>query len=218
MTPTILYEDNHLLVVIKESGILSQSDITNNIDMLTILKNYLKTKYNKKGNVYLGLVHRLDKDVKGVMVFAKTSKCASRLSSRIRNHQVKKEYVCVCNGIFKEKTGSITSKLERKDYYTIVSPKGLTSTLNYKVICERNNKSLVLIDLITGRHHQIRVQLSSINHEILGDKRYGKYHEHPLALVCYKLSFFHPITKEYMTFKIDKPKNGYFKLFTDINL
>ncbi len=214
MKLNILYEDNHIIVCVKPVGVLSQSDGSKTIDMLSILKQYIKEKYKKPGNVYLGLVHRLDKDVSGVMVFARTSKAASRLSNEVRNHEIKKKYMCVVEGIFKEKEGVLEDLLLRQEYSTIVSKKGLPSSLKYKVIDEKDNYSLLDIDLITGRHHQIRVQLSSRNHSILGDTRYGNTSKYKIALICYSLSFYHPTTKEFLTFKIDKPTNGYFSLFS----
>src|SRR5699024_7356943 len=131
----ILYEDNHLLVVEKKVGVLSQSDGTNTPDMLTILKRYIKEKYNKPGNVYLGLVHRLDKNVGGVMVFAKTSKAARRLSETIRNREFKKTYLAVCKGII-DSDGEYQDYLKRKEYRSFVSNSkdGKLASLNYQVL------------------------------------------------------------------------------------
>ena len=209
----ILYEDNHLLVVEKKVGVLSQSDGSNTPDMLTILKKYLKDKYNKPGNVYLGLVHRLDKNVGGVMVFAKTSKAASRLSEQIRNRTFKKTYLAVCKGIIKA-DGKYQDYLKRIEYRSFVSnsKEGKLAILNFHVLEIKNNNTLVKINLETGRHHQIRVQFKYHNHPLLGDEKYGSKGKYPLALFAYKLEFNHPTTKEKLSFTI-LPEEGYFKQF-----
>lgn len=210
----ILYEDNHLLVVEKKVGVLSQSDGSNTPDMLTILKQYLKDKYNKPGNVYLGLVHRLDKNVGGVMVFAKTSKAAKRLSEGIRNREFKKTYLAICEGILKGE-GEYIDYLKRVEYRSEISnsKEGKLAILSYKALSRKNNDTLVKINLETGRHHQIRVQFSYHNHPLLGDEKYGSKGAYPLALFAYKLEFTHPTTKEKLSFTL-LPKEGYFKNFT----
>ena len=207
----ILYEDNHLLVVEKKVGVLSQSDGTNTPDMLTFLKKYIKDKYNKPGNVYLGLVHRLDKNVGGVMVFAKTSKAAKRLSEGIRNREFKKTYLAVCKGII-DSDGEYLDYLKRIEYRSVISnsKEGKLAILSYKVLSRKNNDTLVKINLETGRHHQIRVQFSYHNHPLLGDEKYGSKGAYPLALFAYKLEFTHPTTKEKLEFKV-LPKEGYFR-------
>ena len=200
----ILYEDNHIIVVYKFSGILSQSDNTKDLDMLNIIKNYIKEKYNKPGNVYLGLVHRLDRPVKGVMVFAKTSKAAARLSEQIRNGQMHKKYYAVVEGILKEKEGILENKIEKIDNKKVLidSINGKEAKLKYKVLKEKDNLSLVDINLLTGRYHQIRLQFSSRNHPLYGDTLYGSKYKGDLALISYSLSFIHPTTKEKMCFEI----------------
>ena len=200
----ILYEDNHIIVVFKPAGILSQADKSGDVDMLTIIKSYLKGKYNKPGNVYLGLVHRLDRPVKGVMVFAKTSKAAARLSKQIRNGQMHKKYYAVVEGILKEKEGILENKIEKIDNKKVLidSQNGKEAKLKYKVIKEKDNLSLVDINLLTGRYHQIRIQFSSRNHPLYGDTLYGSKYKGDLALISYSLSFIHPTTKEKMCFEI----------------
>ena len=200
----ILYEDNHIIVVYKFSGILSQSDSTKDLDMVSIIKTYLKDRYHKPGNVYLGLVHRLDRPVKGVMVFAKTSKAAARLSKQIRNGQMHKKYYAVVEGILKEKEGILENKIEKIDNKKVLidSINGKEAKLEYKVIKEKDNLSLVDITLLTGRYHQIRLQFSSRNHPLYGDTLYGSKYKGDLALISYSLSFIHPITKEKMCFEI----------------
>lgn len=206
----ILYEDNHIIVVVKEPGIPSQGDKTQDLDMLTIIKKYLKEKYNKPGNVYLGLVHRLDRSVGGVMVFAKTSKGASRLSQQVRDKEMKKHYIAVVKGSFEIKKGNMQDYLvkDEKNNKTFVSnqqnKRAKFSELDYEVIKYDKviNMSLVKINLKTGRHHQIRVQFSSRGHSLCGDTKYGtRSRSGQLALWAYKLEFYHPITKELLQFK-----------------
>jgi len=217
----ILYEDNHIIVVVKMPGIPVQADKSGDIDMLTIIKQYIKEKYNKPGNVYLGLVHRLDRMVGGVMVFAKTSKAASRISEYIRQKNVKKRYLAVVNGILpvsdkKIELKNYLIKNERLNMSKVVNEntKGSKeSILEYKVIKNfvYNNKeySLVDIDLHTGRHHQIRVQFANIGHSLYGDIKYGQKINkvgQNLALFSYYLSFFHPTKDEYLEFDYDPRK------------
>lgn len=204
----ILYEDNHLLVAVKEPYILSQSDGSKTPDMLTILKQYLKEKYHKPGNVYLGLVHRLDKEVGGVMVFAKTSKAASRLSEQIRLHKTEKYYLAVVNG--KVESATYKDKILREEYQSKIDKTGKEAVLSFETLKVINNTSLVKINLLTGRHHQIRVQFSSRGHSLLGDSRYGKKGKYPLALYAYHLAFYHPVTKEKLIFE-NLPTEGYFQ-------
>ena len=210
----ILYEDNHIIVVIKKPNILSQADFTNDLDLLTLIKEYIKEKYNKPGNVYLGLVHRLDRPVGGIMVFAKTSKAASRLSKQVAEGKMQKSYYAVVTGILKEKIGTLKDRLEKTEDRKVLlnTPNGKDAVLNYKVIKELDNLSLVDIELITGRYHQIRVQFASRNHALYGDQLYGKQDKKQIALFAYKLSFCHPTTKEIMTFE-QKPKGDIWKKF-----
>lgn len=201
----VLYEDNHIIVVVKPCNILSQSDSTKDIDMLTIVKKYIKDKYNKPGNVYLGLVHRLDRPVGGIMIFAKTSKAASRITEMIKNHQFIKKYLAIINGTLKEKEGILKDYLLKKeDGSTIVTTKekGKYSELKYKVLEEnkKENLTLVEIELLTGRHHQIRVQFASRKTPLYGDQRYGKTDKLQIALWAYKLTIIHPTLKKKMTF------------------
>lgn len=214
----VLYEDNHVIVVVKEKNVLSQADNTHDIDMLTIIKKYLKEKYNKPGNVYLGLVHRLDRPVSGIMVFAKTSKAASRLSDQVRKKEIKKTYMAVVKGIIKKDEDTFVDYLLKLDNgNTIVTTKdnGKESVLTYKVL-KRNyekNETLVSIDLKTGRHHQIRVQFASRGYPLCGDQRYGKSDKTQIALCAYKLEFIHPTTKQLMKFEIEKPLDTYWTDF-----
>ena len=208
----IIYEDNHLLVVEKPRNMLVQEDNTKDLDLLSSLKSYIKEKYNKPGDVYLGLVHRLDRPVGGLMVFARTSKAASRLSEAIRVHDFHKSYLAVVegkldkNGVFEDYLKKIES--ENK---TIVDKEGKYSKLSYEVLGYKDNLSLVLINLETGRSHQIRVQYSSRNHPLWGDQKYNKNAKvgEQIALWAYKIEFKHPITKEKEVFKCEPFWNEY---------
>ena len=210
----ILYEDNHIIVVVKPFNILSQSDDTKDIDMLTLIKSYLKEKYNKPGNVYLGLINRLDRPTGGIMVFAKTSKAASRLSEQIRLNLFTKKYLAIVNGYFDEKVGVLEDYiLKKEDNSSVISNLGKYAKLEYEVLKEKSNLSLVNILLHTGRHHQIRVQFASRNHPLYGDQRYGKKDLKQLALFAYYLSFNHPVTKEKLEFIKYPDKVGIWKEF-----
>ena len=207
----ILYEDNHIIVAVKPFNMLSQKDSTNDNDMLTLLKDYIKEKYNKPGNVYLGLVHRLDRPVGGIMVFARSSKAASRLTEMFKKHDFTKKYLAVVNGLFDKKNGTfIDYLLKDENGNTIVTDKnkGKYSELNYSILDENRelNMSLVEVELLTGRHHQIRVQFASRGHSLYGDQRYGKQDGKQIALWAYKLEFIHPVKKENMSF-ISYPDN-----------
>lgn len=207
---TILYEDNHLLVVYKPRGILSQSSGSDQQDMLTILKEYIKEKYQKPGAVYLGLVHRLDINTAGVMVYARTSKAAARLAEQIQNHQFEKKYVAIVEGLLDAKAGMIESKIKKDEIHRVayIDPTGKDAILSYQVLKEgkiENQKvSLIDVHLKTGRFHQIRVQFSSIGHPLYGDTKYGSknqvsFDEFPLE--CYHLAFYHPTTKKWLIFE-----------------
>ena len=212
----ILYEDNHIIVVVKEANMLCQSDNTKDIDLLSLLKSYIKEKYNKPGNVYLGLVHRLDRPVGGIMVYARTSKAASRLSKMITNNMITKEYLLVCDGIIRG-NGVFEDYIERKDTKSIISDKehGKYAKLEYVVLENTNNKSLVKVHLITGRHHQIRLQFASRNHPLYGDQLYGIENKKQIALFAYHLSFKHPVKDEIMDFKI-MPKGDIWNEFREL--
>lgn len=213
----IIYEDNHLLVVEKPVNIPVQEDISKDIDMITILKNYRIKKENKKKDAYIGLVHRLDRPVGGIMVFAKTSKAASRLSEEIRNNTFHKTYLAVVEGSLPQK-GKLEDYLI-KDKNTNISTittkeKGKYSALTYQVQGEKDNLSLIEINLITGRSHQIRVQFSTRNHPLVGDSKYGNNKNNiNIALFAKSITFTHPTTKEKLTFTLNKPNRYPFNIF-----
>lgn len=196
----ILYEDNHLLVVVKPEGILSQSDGSCTPDMLTLLKEYIKIKSNKPGDVFLGLVHRLDRPVSGVMVFARTSKAASRISEQIREKRVMKKYYAIVHGVPNTKEGTLRAKLS-KEAGNIVKEEedGKEAILHYRFLMSDTKKaetvSLLEIQLETGRSHQIRVQLSGMGNPILGDRKYGdptELYRGEIALFSHSFRFKHP--------------------------
>jgi len=206
----IYYEDNHIIVAYKPKGVLSQADGSDKPDMLTLLKQYIKEKYNKPGNVYLGLVHRLDINTSGIMVFARTSKAAARLSEAVANHLLKKKYIATVEGEIKNKDYVELKSFIKKDEAkrkSFISRDGQESILKYKLIKTYYINNVLVsdidVDLLTGRFHQIRCQMASISHPLYGDIKYGsknKINENEFPLEAYSLSFPHPITKEIMVF------------------
>jgi len=211
----IIYEDNHLLVAKKPVNMLSQADGTGDLDILSILKEYIKKRYNKPGNVFLGLVHRLDRPVGGVMVFARTSKAASRLSEQIRTRGFEKTYLAVIHGTPSEKKGSLEHYLDKDSASNTVkvvssSDSGAKkAVLEYRVTDSRSGLSLVEINLKTGRPHQIRVQFSYIGHPLFGDQKYGTQINKPgqqIALWSARIAFRHPTSKEILCFESKPPK------------
>lgn len=222
----VIYEDNHIIVVEKPANIPSQGDKTGDTDMLSMIKEYLKEKYNKPGNVYLGLVHRLDRPVGGVMVFAKTSKSASRLSEEVRNKTFKKEYLTIVNGKMEKEKDTLEDYLwkdEKKNTSYVVKQtkkNAKFASLDYEVLKydEKLDVSLLRINLHTGRHHQIRVQLSSRMHAIYGDNKYhGKGAGTGICLWAYKLIIVHPTTKEEMTFETLPEQKGMWKILKGVD-
>lgn len=208
----ILYEDNHLIVAVKPAGVLSQSDGSDAPDMLTILKAYIKDKYSKPGEVYLGLVHRLDRPVSGVMVFARTSKAASRLSEQIRTRRVEKLYRAVVQGRL-EGTGSLENyilkdpSVNKVTVYDREVPGAKHAVLEYRSVRASDDMSLIEIRLGTGRAHQIRAQFANAGHPLLGDRRYGNtvLRDGDICLQSFKLAFDHPTKGERMSFEIPSP-------------
>lgn len=214
----IIYEDNHLLVVEKPINIPVCEDESKDLDLLNILKQYIKEKYNKPGNVYLGLIHRLDRPVGGIMVFAKTSKAASRLSNQVRENKLNKTYYAVIENKLKPKDtlkDYLIKDKKTNTTKTTTSNLGKESILNYEVIKTKENLNLVKINLITGRSHQIRVQFSSRNNPLFGDQKYNKnaIPNTNIALYAKSLTFEHPTTKEKLTFETDLPKRYPFNIF-----
>ena len=209
----IIFENNHYIVLVKDEGILSQEDSSGDPDMVNLLKDYLKEKYQKPGNVYVGLIHRLDRRVLGLMVFGKTSKGSSRISEAIRNKEFKKTYLAIVKGrISGSKT--LVNKLEKSDnksFKAIESNDGKESILEYNVIknikIDNTDFSILKINLLTGRFNQIRSQLSINGTPIINDFKYGydgKNYDDHLGLFCIELAFPDPVTKEIEDYKISK--------------
>ena len=191
----ILYEDNHILVAVKPHRMPAQGDSSGDLDMLTALKAYIKKKYHKPGNVYLGLVHRLDRPTGGVMVFARTSKAASRLSQQVREGQLGKYYYAAVHGSLPP-SGCLEDYLAKDSATNMVhvtdSSRGKYARLTYEITAQWGGLSLAEIVLSTGRSHQIRVQFASRGCPLYGDARYGRGEGNHLALFAYKLAFRHP--------------------------
>ena len=212
----VLYEDNHIIVVVKPYNVLSQGDSTKDKSIMDMVKEYIKVKYNKPGNVYLGLVHRLDRPVGGIMVFARSSKAASRLTKSFNEHSIIKKYLAIVHGKING-TGEFVDYIKKESNgNSIISDDGKKSILEYEAISydKEDNCSLVSIDLKTGRHHQIRVQFASRGHYLLGDQRYGVLDNTQICLFAYYLSFVHPVTRKVMEFKYYPSKEGYWNKFT----
>jgi len=220
----IIAEDNHILVAYKPRGILSQEDSTRDPDMLTILKDFIKKRDNKPGNVYLGLLHRLDRPVEGIMVFAKTSKCASRISEQIRQHKVVKRYRAVIHGLMEEPEGELENYIQKdpktnmvkvldKEYGGAKKAKLKYKTVG-KSVMDGYPVSLVEVELETGRSHQIRSQFAHTGHPLAGDRRYGiKDDVTDIALQSFVIGFFHPVTKEYVEYVLPVPQDAPWNVF-----
>ncbi len=220
----VVYEDNHVIVVVKPHNQPSQEDQSKDLDLLSEVKAYVKEKYNKPGDAFIGLVHRLDRPTGGLMIFARTSKAAARLSKQLSEHETEKKYYCVVEGFVKEKEATLINYLKKDEKNNIV--KVVTQTeegakkaeLEYKLLDTKGDLSLLEVALKTGRSHQIRVQLSARNIPIYGDQKYNKSTKgKSLALWAGKLSFIHPTTKEKMTFVAspDASKSPWNKFYLD---
>ena len=220
----VLYEDNHIIVVEKPVNIPSQGDKTGDLDLLTMVKEYIKEKYNKPGEVYLGLVHRLDRPTGGVMVFARTSKAASRLSEQIREGKMHKKYLCIVDGKMEKPKGEFRDYLlknEKTNTSKVVdknTKNAKEAILDYEVVKynEEIDMSVLKVNLHTGRHHQIRVQMASRGHSLSGDQKYGtRGRGKQLALWAYYLSFYHPTKKEKLEFEDYPEMVGSWKILED---
>lgn len=222
----ILHEDNHILVVVKPRGIPVAADETGDENLLDMLKQYLVDSKNKPGKAYLGLVHRLDRPAGGVMVFAKTTKAAERLSEAIRNHTIEKRYLAIISGVPREKRATLTNYLlkdaeKNKVRVVPMATEGAKkAVLSYKILdwTTDGKYSLADVDLETGRAHQIRIQMATAGHPLYGDHKYGDARgRSELALWSYRLRFTHPTTKETMSFIAYPPADEEPYSFFDIN-
>ena len=211
--PVVLYEDNHIVVVVKPNNMLVQGDATGDTDVLTWLKQYIKEKYNKPGEAFVGLVHRMDRPVGGLLVFARTSKAASRLSDQVRTHELCREYVCVCEGTVPDRF-TLQDWLQKAEATNVVKVlpaylklQGKEAILHGRNAANRSNHSLCCIRLETGRAHQIRVQMQHSGHPLWGDNRYGHGKRgQQIALWGMRLTLKHPITGENMVFIAPPPE------------
>ena len=223
--PVILYEDNHIVVLVKPANMLVQGDSTGDPDVLSWLKQYIKEKYNKPGEAFIGLVHRMDRPVGGLLVFARTSKAASRLSEQVRTHELCREYVCVCQGDAPDRftLHDWLQKDEAANKVKVIPSylklQGKEAILHGRGVARRSGHSLVCIRLETGRAHQIRVQMAHIGNPIVGDMRYSGNRPKAqcnLALWAAELRFKHPTLDQTMVFKVSPPEDekpwNYFNL------
>lgn len=214
----VLYEDNHLIIVYKEAGEIVQADKSGDIPLSEIVKQWLKAKYNKPGNVFLGVVHRLDRPVSGLVIFAKTSKALTRLNNMFRNGEIHKTYWAIVTRPPFEPEATLTDWLVRnerqnKSYaYNHQVPTSKKSILHYKVINQTDHYTLLEVNLMTGRHHQIRCQLSNMDCPIKGDLKYGAPRSNPdggISLLSHRVEFVHPVSKETICVESPLPRTTF---------
>lgn len=219
---TILYEDNHLLAINKESGTLVQGDATGDKPLVDSCKDYIKEKYQKPGDVFLGVVHRLDRPVTGVVVFARTSKALERMNELFRNRDTQKTYWALVGKKPASPQGTLVhwlikdEKKNKTTAYAKENPAGQRSELSYQLIAQKAGVFLLAVKPITGRPHQIRVQLASLGCPIVGDVKYGYDKPNEDGSICLharSLEFIHPVKKEPMIITADQPKNQFWKPF-----
>jgi len=203
----VIYLDNHLFLVNKEAGIPTQDDDINKTNLQYLAIEYLKNELSKE-TVFLHALFRLDKPVSGIVIFCRTSKSLSRMNVQSRDNKILKKYLAIIENTLEKKEGVLENFLVHGNFKANISNKNNKNAkkaiLKYKVLEEKNNKSLIEIELITGRYHQIRAQFSNINHPIVGDKKYGsKTQLNKISLECVEIKFEHPTLKETKTFKIE---------------
>ena len=221
----VIYEDNHLIIVNKTSGEIVQGDKTGDKPLSEILKEYVKAKYEKPGEVFLGVIHRLDRPVSGIVMFARTSKALARMNTLISSREIKKTYWAIVKGVPAEPEGHLINYLwkndtQNKSYIVPETRKGaLRAELEYKLIAKSKDYSLLEVNLMTGRHHQIRVQLSAIGLTIKGDLKYGYPRSNPdgsISLHARKIEFIHPIKLTPMVITALPPNERMWMIFQDI--
>lgn len=221
----VLYEDNHLIIVYKEAGEIVQADKSGDIPLSEIVKQWLKAKYNKPGNVFLGVVHRLDRPVSGLVIFAKTSKALTRLNNMFRNGEIHKTYWAIVTRPPFEPEATLTDWLVRnerqnKSYaYNHQVPTSKKSILHYKIINQTDHYTLLEVNLMTGRHHQIRCQLSNMDCPIKGDLKYGAPRSNPdggISLLSHRVEFVHPVSKETICVESPLPKDNLWQAIGNI--
>lgn len=222
ITPKILFEDNHLIIVSKPAGYLSQGDSTRDMDMIKIVKAYIKKKYEKPGDVFLGLPHRLDRPVSGTLVFCRTSKALTRMAKLFQDREVEKIYHAIVTERPMDVTGKLVSHIKKnpKKNKAITSAKAFTGSkkaiLSYTQLAQIKDYSLLEIKLETGRSHQIRAQLNEHKMPILGDLKYKPQkplHDKSIALHAYSLAFIHPVKKEPIRITAKYPKTEWWGEF-----
>jgi 23S rRNA pseudouridine1911/1915/1917 synthase len=220
----ILFEDNHIIIVNKQNSDLVQSDETGDESLLERLKKFIKDKYNKPGNVFLGLVHRLDRPTSGAVIFAKTSKALSRMNNLIKNREITKTYLAIVENAPLKNADTLIHYLKKnqkqnKSYSRPKSDKNAKKAiLEYRVVAASKNYFLLEVELQTGRHHQIRAQLAEINCPIKGDVKYGAKRNNPdysIDLHAYKLSFIHPVSNENISVKAKPPSSNIWNYFEE---
>ena len=213
----ILFEDNHLIIINKKPGILVQCDITGDISLIEIIKDYIKNKYNKRGNVFLGLVNRIDRPTSGIVIFAKTSKALSRMNEILRNREIQKIYWLIVSHKFSSNNGKIegwfrkNSKQNKSYFFKSQVTNSKFGSLSYKKLKTLDNYCLVEVELITGRHHQIRCSFSELGYPIQGDLKYGSKRSNKdggIYLHSRRLEFIHPVSKNKIFLKADTPMTG----------
>lgn len=219
---TVVYEDNHIIIVNKTASEIVQGDKTGDTPLSETVKQYLKEKYNKPGNVFIGVTHRLDRPVSGLVVFARTSKALARLNDMFRKGEVKKTYWALVKNTPKEPEGELTHYLVRnekqnKSYaYDTEKPGSKMAVLHYKTIAHSDNYCLLEVDLKTGRHHQIRCQLAKMGCPIKGDLKYGYPRSNPDGSICLharRVHFIHPVSKEPIDVEAPAPTGSFFEKF-----
>lgn len=218
----VIYEDNHIIIVNKSSGEIVQGDKTGDTPLVETVRAYIKEKYNKPGNVFCGLTHRLDRPVSGVVIFAKTSKALERINNMLKNHEIKKTYWAIVKNPPKQNEGTLVNYLVRnekqnKSYaYSTEKPNSKRAELNYKVIGKSDNYTLLEVNLITGRHHQIRCQLAAMGCPIKGDLKYGfdrSNRDGSISLHARSVEFTHPVSKELIHVEAPTPEDTLWNSF-----
>lgn len=210
----VLYEDNHIIIVNKQPGEIVQGDKTGDTPLSETVKAWIKERYAKPGNVFLGVTHRLDRPVGGVVVFAKTSKALTRLNEMFRNGDIHKKYWAITSGMPPQKEGTLRNHLEsvesRNKTYVLDKPTKISkeALLNYRLLAEGDRYNLLEIELLTGRKHQIRAQLAAIGCPIKGDLKYGAKRSNPdggISLLARKIEFIHPVSKQFVSVEAPVP-------------
>jgi 23S rRNA pseudouridine1911/1915/1917 synthase len=216
----VLHEDNHIIIVNKASGEIVQGDKTGDTPLVETVRAYIKEKYNKPGNVFCGLTHRLDRPVSGVVIFAKTSKALERINNMLKNHEIKKTYWAIVKNTPKQASGTLVNYLVRnekqnKSYaYNTEKPNSKRAELNYQIIGQSDRYTLLEVNLITGRHHQIRCQLAAMGCPIKGDLKYGFDRSNPdgsISLHARSVEFTHPVSKELIHVEAPTPVDNLWK-------